>query len=165
MPPPDSGTAQLRARKRAVTLREDLEINGAAVLFGHELIDRQQFDTLAEITLRLETMARAWGGLGGVTGLWYAITGAVVPTGFVRREDARLAGLADQARRRLVRVCERLDGSRDLVIELAEGRTPDIVVRVLNRSLTVADAVALESLRRSLDDLGGERRNRVRSSS
>jgi hypothetical protein len=118
---------------------------------------------LAEITLWLETMARAWGGLGGVTGLWYAITGAAVPTGFVRREDAGLAGLADQARRRLQRVCRSLDGSRDLVIALAERKVPPIVLRVLDHALTEADAAALELLRRSLDDIGGERRGRSRA--
>jgi hypothetical protein len=157
-PEVDQGTVQLRAHKRAATRREDLEISAAAVLFGHDLIDRQQFDTLAEITLWLETMARAWGGLGGVTGLWYAITGAAVPTGFVRREDAGLAGLADQARRRLQRICRRLDGSRALVLDLAEGRIPAIVVHVLERDLTAADAEVLERLRRSLDAISGSHR-------
>jgi hypothetical protein len=127
-PEVDLGSARLRARKRAVTGREDLELNGAAVLFGHGHIDREQYDTLAEIRRWLEAMARAWGGLGGVTGLWYAITGAAVPTGFARRQDAGLAGLADGARRRLQRICRGLDGSRDLVIELAEGKVPVIVV-------------------------------------
>jgi hypothetical protein len=50
------------------------------------------------------------------------------------------------------------------VIELAEGRTPDIVVRVLDRSLTVADVESLERLCRSLEDIGGERCGRARSS-
>jgi hypothetical protein len=163
-PDPDMGSALLRARKRAVTGREDLEINGAAVLFGHDHLDRAQYDMLAEITLWLDTMARAWGGLGGVAGLWYAISGAAVPTGFVRREDAGLAGLADCARRRLRRVCQGLDGSRALVIDLAEGRIPEIVVHVLERHLTVADIESLERLRRSLDDIGGDRRNRIRAS-
>jgi hypothetical protein len=115
---------------------------------------------LAEITLWLETMARAWVGLGGVTGLWYAITGAAVPTGFVRREDAGLAGLADQARQRLKRIC--LDGSKELVISLAEGKVPDLVLHVIERALTAADAVALERQRHNLDDIGGERRDRSR---
>jgi hypothetical protein len=158
--PADTGSALLRARKRAVTGREDLELTGAAVLLGHDLLDRSQYDTLAEITLWLETMARAWGGLGGVTGLWYAITGAAVPTGFVRREDAGLAGLADQARRRLQRVCRQLDGSRELVTELASGAVPPIVLRVLDRALTQEDAESLERLRQGLDAVGGERRGR-----
>jgi hypothetical protein len=165
-PEVDQGTTQLRSRKRRIAAgREDLEINGVSVLFAYDHLNRHQFDTLAEITLWLETMARAWGGLGGVTGLWYAITGAAVPPGFVRRGDAGLAGLADQARQRLQRVCPQLDGSWDLVIELASGAVPSIVLRVLDRSLTTADAAALERLRRGLDDIGGARRNRVRSSS
>jgi hypothetical protein len=68
--------------------------------------------------------------------------------------------LADGARRRLEQACRRLDGSRDLVIELAEGRVPEIVVHVLEHSMTEADAVTLERLRQSLDDIGGERRSR-----
>jgi hypothetical protein len=63
MPDPDTGSAALRARKRHVTGREDLELTAVSVLFGHGLIDRPQHDSLAEITLWLETMARAWGGL------------------------------------------------------------------------------------------------------
>jgi hypothetical protein len=49
-----------------------------------------------------------------------------------------------------------------LVIDLAEGRVPEIVLHVLDHALTEADAVALERLQQSLDDLGGERRNRNR---
>jgi hypothetical protein len=151
----------LRRRKRRIAAgREDLEINGASVLFAYEHLNRQQFDTLGTITEGLQRLARAWGGLGGVTGLWHAITGAAVPTGFVRREDTGLAGLADGARRRLQRMCRSLDGSRDLVIELAEGRIPTLVLRVLEHALTVDDAAALERLRQSLDDIGGERRGR-----
>jgi hypothetical protein len=57
-------------------------------------------------------------------------------------------------------MCRRLDGSRELVIELAEGRVPEIVVHVLERTLTEADAESPERLRASLDDIGGERRRR-----
>jgi hypothetical protein len=73
--------------------------------------------------------------------------------------------LADQARRRSQKMCRRLDGSSDLVISLAEGKVPEIVLHVLERSLTAADAESLERLRQGLDDIGGERRNRIRSSS
>jgi hypothetical protein len=52
-------------------------------------------------------------------------------------------------------MCRSLDGSRDLVIELAEGRIPEIVVHVIDHALTVDDAIVLERLRRSLDDIGG----------
>jgi hypothetical protein len=67
-------------------------------------------------------------------------------------------GLADGARRQLARLVRALDGSRDLVIDLAEGRVPDIVVRVLDRAVTVEDEASLECLRQSLDAIGGEGR-------
>ena len=159
-PEVDQGTVQLRwAKRRIAAGREDLEINGASVLFAHDHLDRAQFDTLGTITEMLQRMARAWGGIGGVTGLWFAITGAAVP-GFVRRENEMLSGLSDQARRHLQRACRGLDGSKMLVIELAEGRAPPIVLRVLDRRLTVADEAILERLRASLDRIGGDRRNR-----
>jgi hypothetical protein len=161
-PDPDTGSAILRARKRMVTGREDLEITGAAVLFGHDLIDRTQYDTLGVVTEMLQRLARAWGGRdNSLHGLWSAILAAASSPGFVPAPvgDGK-SSPADSARRRLERLCRKLDGSRDLVITLAEGRTPDIVVRVLDRSLTVADAVALERLRQSLDDIAGDRRLR-----
>jgi hypothetical protein len=73
-------------------------------------------------------------------------------------------GLADQARRRL-RICRGLDGSRALVIGVAEGKIPEIILHVIDRATTQEDAVALERLRQSLDEIGGDRRNRIRSSS
>ena len=78
----DTGTEELRRRKRRVTGREDLELTGAAVLFGHDLLDRQQFDTLGLITGLLQRLAVGWGGTGGVSGLWLSITGALVRTGY-----------------------------------------------------------------------------------
>jgi hypothetical protein len=64
--------------------------------------------------------------------------------------------LAEQARRRLQRICRGLDGSRDLVIALAEGKVPEIVVHVIDRALTEADAELLGRLRRGLDDIDGQ---------
>ena len=65
------------------TGRTDLEINSAAVLYGHDHLDRAQYDTLGRITELLQRVARAWGGRdGNVTGLWEAITGALTSTGF-----------------------------------------------------------------------------------
>jgi hypothetical protein len=163
----DRGTEQPRIRKRRATRREDLEINGAAVLYGHDLLDRAQYDTLGTVTELLQRVARAWGGRdGSLTGLWSAITSALTATGYASATvgDGGF-GLADGARRRLQRVCRSLDGSRALVIELAEAKVPEIVVHVIERRLTVADAVALERLRRSLDDIkpiAGERRGRGR---
>jgi hypothetical protein len=159
-PDRDTGTIELRRRKTQVTTRIDLEINAAGVLFGHGLLTPEQYDVLATVTLWLQRLARGWGGLGGVTGLWYSILGAAVPTGFVRPQDAIASGLADSARRQLGWALRRLNGSRDLVVELAEGHTPEIVVRVIERRLTVSDAAMLERLRRGLDDIGGERRIR-----
>jgi hypothetical protein len=78
---PDTGTTELRRRKRRATGREDLELTGAGVLFGHDLLDRQQFDTLGMITRLLQRLAVAWGGTDGVTGLWLSITSALIRTG------------------------------------------------------------------------------------
>jgi hypothetical protein len=163
--PDDPGTDQLRTRKHAVTGRTDLEINGAAVLFGHGHLDRAQYDTLGRITELLQRVTRAWGGRdGNVTGLWEAITGALTSTGFAPNPVGDGGwSLADGARRRLEQACRRLDGSRALVIALAEGKIPEIVVHVLERRLTTADAAKLERLRQGLDDiepLAGTRRSR-----
>jgi hypothetical protein len=168
-PPVYQGTAELRRRKRRIAAgREDLEISGTSVLLAYEHLNRQQFDTLGTITELLQRIARAWGGRdGSVGGLWQAITAAMVATGYTPNPvgDGGF-GLADGARRRLQRMCRRLDGSRALIIELAEGRVPDLVLHVLDHALTDDDATALERLRHSLDDIGRERRdcNRMRPS-
>jgi hypothetical protein len=151
MPEVDLGSALLRARKRAATGRDDLEVNGAAVLFGHDHLSRTQYDKLGAMTALLQRVARAWGGRdGSLNGLWTAILGAMVGTGFAPPPVGNGGwSLADGARRRLERLCRRLDGSRELVIALAEGKLPPIVVHVIERRLTVADAVALDRLRRA----------------
>ena len=154
----DKGTPQLRARKVQATTRPDIEINGAGVLLGHNLIDLEQFNELSQLTLWIERLMRSWGGLGGVTGLWHSITGAAIPPGFVRMQNDATSGLADSARRQLVRALSRLDGSRSLVVALVEGQVPPIVVRVLDNRLTRADKVELERLRAGLDHLAGRRR-------
>jgi hypothetical protein len=163
-PPSDPGTDELRRRKRAATGREDLEVNGAAVLYGHDLLDRAQYDTLGTVTELLQRVGHAWGHRdGNLNGLWEAINGALTGTSFAPARGGVGDGgysLADGARRRLQRMCRRLDGSRTLVIELAEGKVPEIVVHVIERRVTVADTAALERLRQSLDDIGGDRRNR-----
>jgi hypothetical protein len=55
--------------------------------------------------------------------------------------------LADGARRRLEQACRRLDGSRALVIALAEGKIPEIVVHTLERrsSTTVRQPILTEA--------------------
>jgi hypothetical protein len=147
----DYGTSELRTRKRRATTREDLPLDGAAVLLGREYIDHEQFDTLGRITELLRRVARAWGGKdGSVQGLWTALLAASSRT----RVPATTVPLgSDSARWRLARVLQRLNGSRDLVIELAEGRTPPIVIRAIERTLTRGDTVDLERLRAGLDRL------------
>jgi hypothetical protein len=141
------------------------EADAAGVLFGRGLLTPEQYDGLSTVTLWLQRLARGWGGLGGVTGLWFSILGAAVPTGFARPHNAIASGLADSARQQLDQALRRLDGSRDLVVDIAEGRVPEIVVHVLERRLTAADVMALERLRGGPDDIGGDHRTRIRSSS
>jgi hypothetical protein len=156
--PDDLGTNELRARKIRATTRDNLEISGAGVLLGRDLIDVEQYNALTTVTLWLERLMRGWGGLGGVTGLWYSIVGAAVPTGFVRPQNAIASGLADNARRQLVRALQQLDGSRSLVVALAEGRVPDLVLHVLDGKLTPTDLAELTRLRHGLDEISGPRR-------
>jgi hypothetical protein len=53
-----------------------------------------------------------------------------------------------------------LDGSRDLVLALAEGRCPPIVIHVIEGRITGADEKTLDRLRQGLDAIGGGRRRR-----
>jgi hypothetical protein len=153
--PDDLGTTELRHRKIRATTRSDIEVNGAGALYGRGHLDAQQYDTLGTILLWLERLARGWAGTGGCHALWMSITGALVPTGFVRPENATASGLADGARRQLERALRRLDGSRELVVALAEGRAPPIVLHAIEDQLTRTDKVELERLRQSLDHLAG----------
>jgi hypothetical protein len=156
--PDDQGTPQLRAKKRAVTLRENLEINPAAALFGHGAIDALQFETLATLSLWLRTLAQAWGGTASVNGLWAAIAGGLISTDLATRNgDDMATGLAVGARKQLARAVGRLDGSRALVIGIIEGPIPPVIFRVIEDRLTRADMVALERLRQGLDHLAGRR--------
>jgi hypothetical protein len=163
--PDDLGTPELRLRKVRATTRDNLEINGVGVLYGRGLIDAEEYDTLGTIVIWLQRLARGWAGAGGVHGLWTTIIGAATPTpGYVRPVNDVASGLADGARRQLVRALNRLDGSRSLVVSLAEGQVPALVLRVLDGKTTPADKVELERLRVSLDDIGEGRRNRMRAS-
>jgi hypothetical protein len=106
----------------------------------------------------LQRLAVAWGGLGGVTGLWLSITSALIRTGYAPIPGADGGfGLAGPARRRLARALRRLDGSRDLVIQLAEGRAPPLVLHVVENRITPKDEVELDRLRRGLDRIAGRR--------
>jgi hypothetical protein len=149
----DRGSEALRHHKRRVTGREDLPLDGAAVLFGHAHLDRQQFDALGLITQWLQRVARAWGGKdGSCAGLWMALLGASTATG---NPVIPVPHGADNARRQLTRALRRLDGSRDLVVALAEGRTPPLVLRAVERCLTREDEDDLGRLRAGLDRIGG----------
>jgi hypothetical protein len=164
--PDDQGTPQLRAKKRAVTSRENLEINPAAALFGHGAIDALQYETLGLISLWLRTLARAWGGEASVTGLWAAILGGLISTDLAtRNRDDMATGLAVGARRQLARAVQRLDGSRSLVTGIIiEGPIPPVVFRVIEDRLTRGDKIELEHLRQSLDELAGRRAQHARNS-
>ena len=62
-PPPGSRLA--RAGRPQACASPDARISrstGAAVLFGHDHLDRAQYDTLGRITELLQRVARAWGG-------------------------------------------------------------------------------------------------------
>jgi hypothetical protein len=83
-------------------------------------------------------------------GIWNAILGALIKT-----TPGIEPMVGDQGgRRTLEHVLRRLDGSRDLVLELAEeGRMPPICVRAAEHRLTPRDLVRLELLRKGLDGI------------
>lgn len=85
---------------------------------------------------------------GSVSGLWAAIITAAARMGSA---VAPVPIGSDAARFGLTRALSRLDDSRDLVIELAEGRVPPLVIAVLERRLTAPDHEALERLWVGLD--------------
>lgn len=152
--PHDDGTRELRERKKIATGRVDLPLDPASVLLGRELIDRAQFDKLGEIGNLMRLLARAWGiGTASPHGLYAALL-AAASRGQLTSQANTPPG-ADGARRRLDRVLKRLDGSRDLVLQLAEHRTVPIIIRAWERRLSPRDAVILDRLRRALDRLPG----------
>jgi hypothetical protein len=146
----DRGAPRLRARKFALTMREDVELTGPGILFGHELLDRCQYDTLGYVTLLLRRIARSFGRDANPGGVWAALLAAAS-----RTPPGAPVIIGDYgARDRLARICRRLDGSRDLVLELAEeGPMPSICVRAAEHRLTPRDAVRLELLRKELDGI------------
>jgi hypothetical protein len=100
---------------------------------------------------RVMAVAAAYGA--SLTG---ALTRAKPAPGAI---DQRM-GAADHARDRLAKACEHLDGSRTLVIALAEGAAPPIVRRLVEHRLTIADSVTLETLRQGLDRIARVRTRR-----
>jgi hypothetical protein len=51
-------------------------------------------------------------------------------------------------------VCRELEGSRDLIIGLAEGKIPPLVVHVLEGRISAEDEADLVRLREGLDLIG-----------
>jgi hypothetical protein len=156
----DHGTAQLRRRKVALTGRADLELSALGILRGLDLIDAVQHETLTLIASWLRTQAMSWGlGTGSVSGLWRSILAALSSGSFAPNPTADSgAGPGDTARRRLAQLRDRLNGSFELVVQLAEGATvPEIVQRIIARKMTTADAITLEQLRIAIDALAGRK--------
>ena len=89
--------------------------------------------------------ANCWDG--SVGGLWSAIVAATR----MGSTTAVVPGGADAARFRLARPLSRLDGSRDLVVQLADGQVPPLVLRVIDGWVTDAAREELERLRDGLD--------------
>jgi len=146
----DRGTSALRRKKRALTSREDVELSGPGVLFGHQLIDRHQYDVLGCVTVLLRRIARACGRTTSPAGLWSALLAAAS-----RTAPSGEPVIGDHgARRALERICRQLDGSRALVVQLAdEHQLPPVCLRAVEGRLTPRDEVQLELLRRGLDGL------------
>jgi hypothetical protein len=150
----DRGSPRLRTWKLAVTGREDVEMTGPGILFGHELLDRYQYDKLASVTALLRRIARCFGRDASPAGVWAAIIAAAS-----RPPPGAPVIIGDYgARDTLARICRRLDGSRELVLELAEeGPPPPICVRAAGHRLTPRDLIQLELLRRGLDGISPPR--------
>jgi hypothetical protein len=149
--PVDGGSERLRAKKRAATTREDTELTPAGILYGRGHLDNAQYSALAFVTLLL--LRRVTGAMGGnlsVAAFWQSMLAAATSG---QRGASPVIGDAG-ARNRLARICRSLDGSRELVLELAaEQRLPPICVRAAEHRLTARDLVQLELLRKSLDGI------------
>ena len=149
---PDKGTRELRRKKRLATGREDLEIDGAAVLFAHGHLDRAEYDAIGLITGWLRLSTRAWGGRdGSCGGLWDAILGAA--TGASGARIVVVPRGAERAWRRFAGLLQRLNGSCDLVLDLAEGRIPPLCLRALEGGFTIDDRAQLAGLRSALREI------------
>jgi len=89
-----------------------------------------------------------------VHGLWNTILAALTPG---KLAPGHVPPGADNARYRLARALQRLDGSRTLVTELAKGRVPPLIIRAVNRCLTREDEAELDRPRGGLDRIAGRR--------
>ena len=146
----DRGSELLRQKKRELISREDVEMTPAGVLYGLGHLDREQYDKLGCVTGLLRRIARGFGRDASPAGLWLALVAAASRT---RPSMPTIAGDRG-ARDALTWICRRLDGSRELVLELAtETVLPPICLRAAERRLTPRDAVQIELLRRGLDTI------------
>ena len=100
----------------------------------------------AAITQSMSRKANCWDG--SVGGLWLAVVAAAI---YMGSTTAVVPGGADAARFRLALALSRLDGSRDLVVQPAEGQVPPLVLRVLEGRVSDGDREELERLRDGLD--------------
>jgi hypothetical protein len=151
----DHGSPLLLLRKLTITGRADVPLDPAGILFGRGLLDAVQYAELGEVTALLQRVAKAWGGKdGSVQGLWGALLAAATPT----RSSALAVPIgSDAARRRLARTLRQLDGSRALIVGIAESRITPLVVRAAARRLVAEDLRQLERLRAGLDHIAGRR--------
>ena len=146
----DRGSPRLRARKLALTTREDVEMTPAGILYGHGYLDNAQYSALGWVTALLRRIARSFGRGVSPAGIWNAILGALIKT-----TPGIEPMVGDQgARRALEHILRRLDGSKDLVIELAAGDAlPPICIRAAGHRLTPRDLVQIELLCRDLNGI------------
>jgi hypothetical protein len=151
----DEGSDALRLRKLMLTGRADVEMDAAGILFGRDLIDRAQYDQLGRIALLLRRVAVACGHGFNVSGLWASIVAAGARMGSTAPPLTGDLG----ARGALERVCGRLNGSKVLVLAIAENRMPPIVLRAAAQRMTPVDMAEIAELRAGLDDLSRPRRS------
>jgi hypothetical protein len=126
----------------------------AGVLYGQGHLDNDNAQYSGWVTQLLQRIARNFGRGMSPAGVWAAIIAAAS-----RTAPGMPPIIGDySARDALARICRRLDGSRDLVLALAEERRfPDIVMRVVERRLAPRDLVQLELMRKGLDGISPPR--------
>jgi hypothetical protein len=76
----DLGAVWLRAKKRAATGREDVEMTPAGVLYGQGHLDNAQYSALGWVTQLLQRIARSFGQGMSPVGVWAAIIAAASRT-------------------------------------------------------------------------------------
>jgi hypothetical protein len=153
--PIDHGSLLLREKKLAATGRVNVETTASGILFGRGLLDRrQQYDVLGHVAALLRQVARGFGRDASPAALWSAIIAASS-----RTTPGLPSIIGDRgSRKALEKICRRLDGSRDLVLELAaEGSLPPICLRAIEKRLTPRDEAQLELLRKGLDGISPPR--------